>query len=152
MLCGNLDPLLAKICHLCLCINNILGRIQVRIVFECFSCRPLDGRWSSHTGPLLPSFPPKLLVSFPSHHVLFCGELPPGVSHLPTSFLPPCQGKTVSHSHNAMQLLSVKKQCSVAVSIWHTKKSKMKLYYEMLHVNAGRHVWRETGGSLRAVR
>lgn len=97
----------------------------------------------------LASFPLKLLMSFPSNHVLFCWELPPGVSHLPTSFLPPCQGNTVSHSHNALQLLSVKKHCGVAVSIWHflkkkKKKSEIKLYYEMLYVNAGRQrgLWR----------
>lgn len=114
--------------------KNILGRIQVRIcIKKC--CYMSSTRWQVEFRD---SSPPKLLVSFPSHHALFCGELPPGVSHLPTSFLPPCQGKTVSHSHNALQLLSVKKHCSVAVSIWHTKKSKMRLYYEMLHVNAGR--------------
>lgn len=37
--------------------------------------------------------PLKMLLSFPSNHVLFCWELPPRVSHLPTSFLPTCRGK-----------------------------------------------------------
>lgn len=90
--------------------------------------------------------PSKLLMSFPSNHVLFCWELPPGASHLPTSFLPPCQGNAVTCSHNALQLPSVRKQCRGAVSIWHFLKKKqqnqneseMNLYCEMLYVNADR--------------
>ncbi len=104
---------------------------------------PLDGRSGSETHRLS-LFPLKLLMSFPSNHVLFCWELPPGVSHLPTSFLPPCQGNAVTRSHNALQLPSVWKHCSGAVSIWHVlkktqqNKSEINLYYEMLYVNAGR--------------
>lgn len=97
------------------------------------------------------SLPPKLLVSFPSNHVLFCWELPPGVSHLPTSFLPPCQGIAVTRSHNALQLPSERKRCSGAVSIWHflkknNKKSQkltftMKRCMEMLTGGEARGEW-----------
>lgn len=47
--------------------------------------------------------PLKMLLSFPSNHVLFCWELPPRVSHLPTSFLPTCRGNAVTRSHNALR-------------------------------------------------
>lgn len=79
---------------------------------------------------------------FSSNHVLFCWELPPGVSHLPTSFLPRCQGNAVTRSHNALQLPSVRKHCEhmafKKIKIKLRNKSEIYLYYEMLYVNADR--------------